>query len=169
MLNTYREICPHQAAERFIYKRVPFVETPQMKRGNDVHKAMEQRIGRQRRPLPVDMPYEHFAKSFDGRKVHPEIKLGVTKDGRATGFFDTDVFGRGKLDCPVVGGDQAFIPDWKTGKIREDPFELAIGAVLLKAKFPHLTKIVGRYIWLQDQKLGQLYDLSDTQKTSASS
>lgn len=164
LLNCYREICPHQAAERFVYKRVPFVETDAIKRGNAVHKAMELRVRHGSR-LPEDMPYERFCRAFDGRKVYPEIRLGVTKDGKATDFFGHNVYGRGKLDAPVVEGDQAFIPDWKTGRVREDPFELEVGAVLLKAKFPHLRKIVGRYVWLKEQRLGQLHDLSDTHRT----
>src|SRR5262249_6817281 len=56
--------------------------------------------------------------------------------------------------------------DWKTGGSKyEDPFELEVGAVLLHAKFPHLKKIVGQFCWLKEDRLGRMYDLSDTRKT----
>lgn len=165
MLKTYRDICAHQAAERYVYKHIPFTGTAATKRGDDVHKAFERRLGRQCQPLPADMPWEHFASSFDNRKVHPEIKLGITRDGKATGFFDNNVYGRGKIDAPIVEGETAYMVDWKSGKPREDAFELEIGAVLLKAKFPQLRKIVGRYAWLAENRLGPPYDLTDTART----
>ena len=39
--------------------------------------------------------------------------------------------------------------------------------MLLHAKNPHLTKIVGSYTWLKENRVGQLYDLSDTRATWA--
>ena len=54
--------------------------------------------------------------------------------------------------------------DWKFGSSKyEDPFELEVGAVLLQAKYPKATKLVGRYVYPVENKLGQMYDLSATQ------
>jgi hypothetical protein len=58
----------------------------------------------------------------------------------------------------------AMIIDHKTGKKREDKGELELHAVLLKAKYPHLTTIKGWYNWLQLMQMGAVYDLSDTQR-----
>ena len=165
MLNTYRSICPHQAAERFVYKRVPFKETPQVKRGNAVHSAMEYRI-RGGKPLPVDMhQYEPFAAVFDGRPAQVEQWLGVTREGKACDSRSVAVWGRGKLDLHLVNGDTAYLLDHKTGKVREDPFELEVQAVLLHAKYPDLKRIVGQYLWLSEMRTGQMHDLSQTNKT----
>lgn len=164
-LNTYL-ICPHQAFRRYITKDLPREpETPEQKFGNEVHEAMEKRL-RNKTPLPETMPYEHFAAPLDQCTVTPEQKLGMAASGRPVGFFDNDVWLRGKLDAPIlIRTDAVCLIDWKTGKRREDPFELEIGALLLQAAKPEVTTIFGYYIWLKDSKRGDMHDLSDTRRT----
>jgi len=53
-LNTYANVCPHQFYRRYLAKDISYVETDAMKRGNDVHSAMEHRVCGDR-PLPPDM------------------------------------------------------------------------------------------------------------------
>lgn len=165
-LNTYDGVCPHQAYRRYILKDQPYVETPAMKWGNEVHAAFEYRLTG-RKPLPATMrQWEHFAVPFDGRPVRPEQKLGIASTGASTGFFDKNVWLRGKLDVPLVNGEAAYLLDWKTGNSKyEDPFELAVGALLLHAANPQLKSIKGQYAWLKEDRLGQPYDVSDTIKT----
>ena len=166
MLNTYLTICPYQAAERFIWKNIPFFETDQMREGTAVHEAMENRVGK-KVPLPEKYkPHEAFAIPLDQfQQVQCEAQLGITREGQHTRFFGDDVYLRGKLDCSIVHGNKAYLVDWKNGKVREDPFELEVQAVLLKAKYPQLTDIKGQYGWLQHGKMGQLHTLSDTDRT----
>lgn len=168
MLNTYRNICPHQAYRRYIKKDLPFVESEAMQFGNKVHSALELRVGGGK-PLPQDMQqWERFAAPLAGAKAKAEQKLGITKEGVTCGFFDDNVWFRGKVDITVINGTTAFLPDWKSGKPREDPFELETNAMLIKAKYPQLTKIVGCYIWLGPKggdRMGQQYDLSHTVDT----
>jgi hypothetical protein len=165
-LSTY-DRCPSQAAAKYVNKTYPYeAENEALRRGNDVHKAMEDRLNINL-PLPNDMEqWEEIVQPM----VLPcnrgaEMKLGVRRDYSPCGFFDKDVYGRGKLDVPIIDGDSGFIFDWKTGKAWEDPLELKIGAVLLKAKFPHLKEIAGAYIWLKENRWGDVYDLSDTDST----
>lgn len=164
------ENCPHQMAHRYIWKTLPYVETPEMKWGNDVHSAFEYRIGGGK-PLPVNMQqWECFAAPFDGQNPLVEQKLGISAEGRACGFFSDkpQVFFRGKADCVIIKGETAYIADWKTGGSKyEDPFELETNAMLLHAKFPQLKKIMGSYVWLKENRLSQMYDLSDTARTWA--
>lgn len=166
MLHTYKNICPYQAAERFVYKKIPFVETAAMKFGNEVHSAFEFRVG-SGKPLPDSMrQWEVFATPFDGRNPHTELRLGITREGHATGFFDQNVWGRGKADCVVVQDTNAYLGDWKTGNSKyEDPFELRVQAVLLHAKFPQLKTIKANYVWLKEHRFSHTYDVSDTQAT----
>lgn len=165
LLNTWLT-CPHQCYRRYIAKDLPREPvTEAIAWGNAVHEAMELRL-RKKQPLPEDMPYEHFAAPLDVANVEPEQKLGMAESGRPTGFFDGDVWLRGKLDAPILlSTDTAGLFDWKSGKRREDPFELEIGALLLQAKRPEITRIVGRYVWLKDGVMGDVYDLSDTART----
>ena len=166
LLNTWTT-CPHQAARRYIIKDLPREpQTPEMKRGNDVHSAMEQRL-RVKQALPNDMPYEHHVAPLDACTVTPEQKLGVTVAGRPCGFFDKDVWLRGVLDAPILlRTDAACLIDWKTGGSKyENPFELEIGALLLQAHKPALTYLIGAYVWLKENRKGEKHDLSDTART----
>lgn len=159
--------CPAQFRERYWLKSTKFVETPEMAWGNKVHSAFEYRVGGGK-PLPPDMNHwEPFAAALDGMGAQTEMKLGITRAGRPCGFFDNDVFFRGKIDVVVVKGTTAFLPDWKTGKKREHPFELECQALLLHARLPNLTKIYGSYVWLKDNQMGTHHDLSDTNSTWA--
>jgi hypothetical protein len=165
ILSTYKN-CPHQMSRRYIVKDQPYVETPEMKWGNEVHSAFEYRVG-SGKPLPANMlEWEKFAQPFDGLAPQVEQKLGISAEGRSTGFFDNNVWFRGKADVAIINGDAAYMADWKTGKSTyEDPFELATNAMLLHAKNPHLKVIKGSYIWLKENRVGQQYDLSDTAST----
>jgi hypothetical protein len=66
-----------------------------------------------------------------------------------------------------TSGTAALLLDWKTGKKREDPTELATNAMLVQAHNPQLTTIKGRYVWLKDGVLGEEHDVSDTASTWA--
>lgn len=159
--------CEHAMYRRYIKKDLgPYVQSPEAKWGDDVHVAMERRIGSQA-PLPEKMrQWECFAAPFDGLVPAVEQKLAITKEGKATGFWDKDAWFRGKADLTVINGVTAYFLDWKTGKSNyEDPFELETGALLLKAKRPQLTKICGSYAWLKENRIGTLYDLSDFEGT----
>lgn len=167
ILSSYRN-CPHQMSRRYIVKDQPYVETPQMKFGNDVHSAFEYRLA-SGKPLPDTMrEWEKFATPFDGRMPQVEQKLGITASGTPTGFFDSNCWFRGKSDVTIVNGTAGYLADWKTGNSKyEDPFELATNALLVRARHPQLTKIVGSYVWLKEDRVGQLYDLSDFEHTWA--
>lgn len=159
-LQAYRN-CAHAMYRRYLKKDIPYVESPEMKWGNDVHTAFERRVG-SRQPLPANMQqWEMFAAPFDSRVASVEQKLGITREGRTTGFWDHDCWFRGKVDVALVNGDKAFINDWKTGKSNyEDPFELETGALLLKARYSEITVVKGHYTWLKENRAGQVYDLS---------
>lgn len=162
-LNTYDSVCPHQFYRRYIVKDIPYVESEAMRHGNDVHKAMELRIG-SGKPLPPDFAHwEPFAAPFDGRGAKCELKLGMTKEGKACDFFAKNVWLRGKLDVVVMNGEKAYLNDWKTGNGKyENRFELDVGALLLQAARPQVKTIKGQYTWLKDNRPGKVYDLSCT-------
>ena len=167
-LNTYDDTCAWQFFRVYIKRDIPYVATPEMDWGNKVHDAFERRLGGNV-PLPADMrQWEPFAAPFDGYKPKVEAKLGITREGRPTGFFDNDVFGRVKVDAAVIQGPVAAMADWKTGNSKyEKPFELEIGAMFLKAHNPNITVVRGRYIWLKNNRAGQEYDLSNFNSTWA--
>lgn len=166
-LHTFDDVCPHQMGERYIYKRTPYKATAAMTWGNDVHTAFEQRVSGGK-VLPLNMQqWESFAAPFDGRECKVELQLGINRQWQPVDYWAKDIWGRGKADLFIMNGETAFFNDWKTGNSKyEDPFELEIGAMLLRAKFPQLRKVVGTYTWLKDNRVSKLYDLSDFNATA---
>lgn len=172
-LNVY-DRCPKQAAAMYVERNYPKDAVNEaMDWGNVVHSAMEVRIN-DGVPLPTNMlDYEKYvhhieavASDFGANELTAEVKLGVTKDYKPCDFFDKErVWGRGKLDLVLRAGNSAILPDWKTGKPREDPMELKVNAVLLQAWYPEITDIFGMYVWLKEDRIGEPHDLSDTAST----
>lgn len=163
LLHSY-EICEYQCYRQYVKRDIPWEPTPQKELGNRAHKALELRL-REQTELPEEFkPYEGMMMpivKFDGEK-HFEWKLGIREEGSPCDFYADDVWGRGVLDVVMVKDHTGMILDWKTGKEREDPAELEVQSILLRAARPGLTKIVGRYVWLKTNKLGIPHDLSDT-------
>lgn len=165
-LHAFDDICPHQGEARYITKTIKFVETEPVRWGNEVHAAFEARIG-SGKPLPPNMSqWEKFAAPFDGKSAKCEEWFYIDTAGKVCDRYAKNLFGRGKIDCYVLAGDAAWLPDWKTGNSRyEDPFELAIQGLLLKAKYPHLKTIKGAYAWLKEDRWSPPYDVSDVTAT----
>lgn len=175
MLNAYRSVCPQQMFQTYIARTIPYEETPERKKGNDLHKAMEMRVPGGK-PLPDGMQqYETFAAAFDGRNAISEPELAITRYRQPCGYWDDKtqdphkrVFLRGRADVVVLGDEAAYLADWKSGADNikyEDPFELTVQGLMLQAKHPHIKRIMGQYIWLKTMRLSQIYDLSDTDAT----
>src|ERR1700731_4111958 len=131
LLNTYESVCPHQAYRKYVKKDLKFVESEAMRWGNEVHSALEYRLGG--KPLPPNMQqWEPIMAAFDGRGAVAEQKLGINKLAKPCGFFDDGVWFRGKIDVTLIDGTTAVIADHKTGASNyESPFELETNALLL--------------------------------------
>ena len=167
-LSTYDGVCGYQFFRSYIKRDIPYVATPEMARGKEIHTAMELRVSGGK-ALPLDMQHwEPFAAAFDGLGARTELKLAITREGRPTGQWEKDVHGRGAIDVAVINGTKAVITDWKSGGSKyEKPFELEIHAMLLKAANPQLTQVIGNFVWLKENRAGQVYDLSDFNSTWA--
>lgn len=167
-LSTFDNVCHYRFFRTYIKKDIPYVPTPEMEFGNQVHTAFEHRVGGGK-PLPADMrQWEPFAAALDGLGARVEVKLGITREGKPTGFFDSDVAGRGKADVVITRDTTAALFDWKTGGSRyESPSELELHAMMLKIANPHLTSIHGTYVYLKENRISTAYDLSDFNSTWA--
>ncbi len=172
-LNAY-QVCPRRFHHMYVLKDLHAEEkSKEQLEGTAVHEALKRRV-RLDEPLPEAYAhYEHLAAEiFNAPHVkYTELKLGMDADGRPCDFFDKKVWLRGALDLVLsepgssVSTRAALLLDWKAGKVREDPFELEIQALLLKAKWPELERITGHFVWLREGRLGARHDCSDTVKT----
>lgn len=163
-LNTYN-ICPKQAFHRYVLKDHPFVGSDASRWGDRVHKALEARIGKGE-SLPQEMAsYEFYAAALAQLKPEVEMKLGIKKDGSACSFWDDAVWLRGKADVAAKQSTAVLLVDHKTGKRREDIYELELQALMVHQAWPDTTKITGFYGWLKDGVIGKPHDLSNVGET----
>lgn len=154
--------CPYKAFRRHVKRDLPYAKTEAMERGIAVHEAMEDRIGKGK-PLPDDMrAAEHIALTLtrlpDTIPVRVEYRLAIKADASPCAWDARDAWFRGKLDVAVIGKG-AWLIDWKTGKVREDPFELECQGLLLHANHPDCDPIVGEYYWMIEGRPGLRYTL----------
>ncbi len=169
LLDAFHNKCPLSAQAMYIDRSVPYVETPERKFGNDGHDALDKRVGGGK-PLPEAYRFcEPFAAPFDGRKAITEGWYQIDTDGKACQRNSPKKFGHGKIDLVLLQGETAFINDWKFVSDKalkyEDPFEIKIFGLLLKAKYPQLKTIKGAYTYLKQGRTSQVYDVSDTGDT----
>jgi len=158
--------CEHMMYRRYVLRDQPYAETAAIKFGNEGHAAFEARVGKR---IPLKPPFDQWEKHatpFDEYEVTCEQKLGIDVGCRSVDFWDKTVWFRTKIDVVVAINDKALITDWKFANPQyEDPFELRINALLLKAKYPELRTVVGRYVYPKIDKVGTMHDLSDFKET----
>ena len=152
--------CPHKAYRKFIRRDLPREDSPALREGIETHKVLEDHIN-SKGAVPVPSHLTAFTGPLLGALgMRAEVKLGMAKDMSPEGFFG-DPWLRGKVDVLKVEPPIAFIIDWKTGKVREDPRELHIQAMLVRANYPDVNRISGCYVWLKEGRIGTMYDLTD--------
>ena len=146
------EGCPARFAARRFYCTTVEAETEEMKWGNRVHKAFEERIRDGKAFHPDLAAYEPWARVLErlpGEKF-VERKFAVRKNHHPCGFFDADAYGRGVIDLLVIDGDTATIIDYKTGKKKDDETQLDLFAWFVVNEFDgRIKKTKSRYIWLK--------------------
>ena len=145
--------CPKWFYHRYILKEKE-PETPELKEGNEVHKALEMRVGKGHMLSPKHQCYEPIAASLtaakQGKRLVTEAALGITRDWRAVGFFDEHVWIRGKLDVILRGTSSMVQFDYKTGKPSDKTLQLEISNMLALLTYPDMQSITGMNIYLRD-------------------
>lgn len=153
--------CPKKAYHKYIAKDLPREEkSKEQLAGTAAHEEMDRKIKR------GVYGSDHFAKlviPMINNNATSEHKLGMTDEVTPAEFWGSP-WGRGVVDVLILKPPVAVIFDWKTGKVREDPRELHQHALLIKANFPEVEKITGAYVWLKENRLGEVYGLSNTNR-----
>lgn len=147
------ESCPRKYYEMSVVKNYQDKPSEMMTWGNDVHKALEERV-RDSKPLPIGMrQWEPIAAAL---VKQPGVKLVEQKLALASTFNPTTWFGknawvRSIIDLAIVNGEKAVIVDYKTGKVKEDYDQLALMAAVMFNQAEELQEISAMFIWLQEE------------------
>ncbi len=167
-INDYH-ICPRRFYHKWVARDLPREEKSQAQiDGTAAHEDLRKRLERSE-PLAdwANASLSEMCKFLEDRPgtLKCEYKLGMKLDGTPCDFFADGVELRGVLDFVIMHKDASLILDWKTGKVREDPMELRIQALLLRANHPELASISAHYFWLKEGKLGVVHEVDDTAST----
>jgi len=162
------ESCPKRHWHIDIAKDIREEESEQLTWGNLVHKSAAKRISLGS-PLPPGMASAGDLEKWCERLltgpglILVEQKLAITKDFTPCEWFATEAWYRGIADVLKVNDDVALAIDWKTGKILEDPVQLALMAACIFAHHPSVQKIRTEFVWL---KVGGVSSREDFDRSS---
>lgn len=150
------EICPYRHQQIDLLKAASDTGGENMLWGNRVHACMAARLAH-KTPLPVEMiDYDKFAKRIEDKQklfngtLLVEQKYAITVDFKPTGYFAPNVWYRGIGDVLLLAPPVALIGDWKTGRLQDDPIQLALMAQCVFSFYENIEKVATRFIWLKE-------------------
>jgi len=158
------EVCPKRHYNVDIAKTFKEEEGEALQWGNIVHKALADRCGMARTPLPHTMQgYEKWCERVTSVGKHrttilTEQQLAIDENFGPTKWFATDAkragqsepWYRGIADVLKVTHNVALAVDWKTGKVIDDAPQLALLAACIFAHYPSIIKVRSEFIWLKE-------------------
>ena len=160
------ETCPKQFYHVTVLNEFPFKDTEATLYGKSFHTACEEFI-RDGTPLPPQFSFMQDTMdrlaAMPGEK-HCELKMGLTADLEACGFFDKGVWFRGIVDLLIIDGDTARVVDYKTGKSAKyvDKGQLQLMALSVFKHFPQVKKVKGALLFtIANEIVKQDYSVTD--------
>lgn len=152
-LTTY-ELCPKKYYHLYVAKDAKDLDSSWAADGKVVHDAMKKRVVDK---VPLALNLRHFEK-IAGRfaaapgDMHGEMKLAINRQFEPTDYFAPDTWCRVIIDLTIVQGSSAVVVDWKTGKRKDDPTQMALNAAVLSRWMPEVTLFKTVFVWLQSNE-----------------
>lgn len=144
------ETCPRRHNEVDLQKNITEAESPAMKFGSDVHKALELHC-RDGVPIPPEFrnyqPVADTVKALPGEKFY-EQKLALRRDFEPCDFFDDRAWFRCVVDVLSIVDERALIVDYKTGKVKPQMTQLQLNAAAIFAHYPNVNRIGAAFWWI---------------------
>jgi hypothetical protein len=149
------ETCPKRYYLTRVSKEVTEPPTEATTHGNNVHKALEDRL-KSKKPLSKSMDhYEKYCAKIESvpGTVYAEQKIALNNKFEQTGWVSGDCWVRMILDVTIDSGDKAVTLDWKTGKAKPESKQLALCAAGVMHTRPKVNEVRTGFIWLKDDKM----------------
>lgn len=148
------ENCPRAYEYKHIQKHKE-IERPEQLYGQHVHKVLEDRALRGT-PLPPEMEkYEKYGAVVDharrlGYQIVGEQQWAIDNNFMPCGWREWNVaWCRVILDLGIIGKRSALFLDYKTGRKRPDPTQLALFAAVGFEELPKLDVIKTQFVWTE--------------------
>lgn len=148
------EQCEARFDYQYVSKRVQDQANEASAYGDRVHKVLEQYgQGSAPRGVEAEQTIKQWGALVDKITSRPgdkffEHQMAVNQDLQPVDWFAKDVWIRAIADVLVVDGDTAYVLDWKTGKVKENPTQLQLFAAMVMWHFPQVTKVQTSFVWL---------------------
>lgn len=125
--------------------------------GERAHKSLENRLLKDQ-PLPEHLkPQDKLITMIQNRAVghtlYGEQQLALTVDLHPTEWFAKDVWMRAILDVAVIGQKNAWVGDWKTGKVKDSPLQLMLFALFVFEHHPTVESVNTTFLWLKSDSV----------------
>ena len=151
--------CPRQYYEMSVAKNYPYVQGPEAKWGDRVHKLIEDHVRNKSKLQNTDelnagmkSTVLDILNRLDrmGCEYVAEGKSSLNHKLKPCGYFDKDTWVRCILDLLAFhpNGTTATIIDWKTGKVRPDDKQLKLFALMVFYQYPNITMVDAQFAWL---------------------
>lgn len=149
--------CPLLYAHKYFFKSIKYQETEATRKGNLIHSSLE-RLGKGEgtdhdRALIMANKWEPYINSIlqaPGEKFF-EREMALDENWKPTNWFKGP--GRCKGDVIIINGDKANYIDWKTGKVKDDPFQLRLSLLFIALHHPEVKFFNGKFVWLEFNKV----------------
>jgi hypothetical protein len=141
--------CPRSYHAHRVEKSIPYVEGPEAAYGNQVHKHFEDRL-RHGVVLPPELQaHEEYLAKLEALPGigEAEQEIALNRSAQPCGYWDADVWYRGKVDYLKVNGIHARVYDWKTGKQHQKLLQLFEYALWTLIKYPQVSSVYAEYYW----------------------
>ena len=141
--------CPRSYHAHRVEKSVPYVEGPEAQYGTWVHEQFENRL-RHGVVLPEQLAsHELYLARLEALPGvgEAEQEIALNRRGQPCGYWDADVWYRGKVDYTKVHLNMGRVYDWKTGKPHQKLLQLYEYALWMLLKHPLMEKVYCEFYW----------------------
>lgn len=164
------ELCPLQAKLKFVDKiREP--DSPAMKRGHDLHKALADFLQGKAQGVPRETMQNPLIENLllelgQFPELIVEQQWGYTHNWQPTGWFGADTWFRSVLDVGVVYEDMtAEALDWKSGKrYGSNMDQMKSQAVAMFGRFKPLTNVTVRLAYFDTPPGSDPFEIAEVKK-----
>lgn len=150
------DACPRRHEEIDIKKSVKEDQSDSFIWGNEVHKAMKERLGPDKVVLPFTLKqFEPLAARIEAvpGELLVEQQMAITADFAPCPWFYKDAWYRSIADVLIIQPPVALAIDYKTGKILEDYQQMALMCACIFAHYPSILAIRTEAWWVREDAI----------------
>jgi hypothetical protein len=149
-LSTYEQ-CGRKFEYLYVLKQVQDQGSEATAYGTRVHEALEKVAKGEGQHTDESAPFSMILASIMAQPGahYYEFQMSVNAQLQPCDWFAPDVWVRSIADVLVVNGANAWIGDYKTGKVKDDPTQLQLFAWMVFTYFPEVQVVKTSFLWLK--------------------